>query len=88
MVELISNDEICHSYGLEARNMQTSKQRQELHHSASMEHIKAIQRSAYKERRKSPTIAEIAAITGHTEEYILESMEFGQSSHFTQPYLH
>ncbi|TWI57872.1 hypothetical protein [Halalkalibacter nanhaiisediminis] len=68
--------------------MQTSKQKQELHHTASMEHIKAIQRLAHIERRKSPTIAEIAAITGLTEEHILESMEFGQLSHFTQPYFH
>ncbi len=68
--------------------MHTSKQKPEFLYCASFQHIKAIQRSAREEQRKSPTIAEIATIVGDTEEHILESIEFGQSSYFTQTYFH
>lgn len=59
--------------------MDTSKQKQESFY-LSFKQIQFIQRIARKKHKKSPTIAEIAAITGDSEEYILESMEFGQAS--------
>ena len=67
--------------------MKSSKQKHELLYFALFQHVKAIQRRARKEKRKSPTIAEIAASVGDSEEHILESMEFGQTSFFTQSYI-
>ncbi|MCM3761581.1 hypothetical protein M3212_12370 [Alkalihalobacillus oceani] len=59
--------------------MHISKQKQESFY-LSFKQIQFVQRIARKKHKKSPTIAEIAAITGDSEEYILESMEFGQAS--------
>ncbi|MFC0558143.1 hypothetical protein [Halalkalibacter alkalisediminis] len=47
-------------------------------YSALLESILLLQHSHVKEQKKSPTIAEISAITGDTEEHILESMELGR----------
>ncbi|MCM3714929.1 hypothetical protein [Halalkalibacter oceani] len=69
--------------------MHMSKQKQESLYSSSFKQIQFIQRLARKKHKKSPTIAEIAAITGDSEEYILESMEYGQPNLANiQPYYH
>ncbi|WP_332691150.1 hypothetical protein [Halalkalibacter lacteus] len=62
--------------------MKTRKQNDQSNYSALFEHILLLENNARKEKRKSPTIAEISAITGDSEEHILECMELGKPNDF------
>ena len=59
--------------------MTKRKRKVDLNYSVSLKNIILLQHNHIKKQKKSPTIAEISAITGDTEEHILESMELGKS---------
>ncbi|MFC0473564.1 hypothetical protein ACFFHM_24415 [Halalkalibacter kiskunsagensis] len=58
--------------------MKHKKRKDYLHYSALFDHILLLENISRKEKGKSPTIAEVSAIVGDSEEHILECMELGR----------
>ncbi|WP_227935021.1 hypothetical protein [Alkalihalobacillus deserti] len=59
--------------------MTTKKLKVHSNYSALFENIILLQHNHVKQQKKSPTIAEISALTGDSEEHILECLELGRT---------